>query len=244
MQQLRLHNQKGFTLPELVLVIIIIGIISAVAYREMSSQIETAKFENTLTEMEQISYAIAGNPNLYDKGRRSDFGYIGDIGALPPNLDALVSNPGLSNWNGPYLSTNVSDNSYKQDGWNNSYTYIDTLLRSTGSGSNIDRMIAPNSAALLNNNLTGFIVDVDQTGPGNKKDSLRLELIYPDGSGGSTTATKYPTADGSFSYTNLPVGNHILRMIYLSATDTTSLIVTVNPSSDNKIRLVYPADIF
>lgn len=244
MQQLRIENQRGFTLPELVLVIIIIGIISAVAYREMGSQIETAKFEQTIAEMEQLSYAIAGNPSLYEKGSRSDFGYIGDVGALPPNLDALISNPGLSTWNGPYISSNVSDNSYKKDGWDSYYTYSDTLLRSTGSGSNIDRVIASSSAELLNNSLSGYIVDADNSSPGTKKDSLQIRLIYPNGSGGYTTSTKYPSADGSFSFSSLPIGHHTIELIYLSQPDTTSLMVTINQGKDESLHLVYPADIF
>lgn len=243
MQQLKIDSQKGFTLPELVLVIIIIGIISAVAYREMSSQIETAKFENTVTEMEQISYAIAGNPNLYDKGRRSNFGYVGDVGALPLNLDALVSNPGLGTWAGPYLSTNNSDNSYKKDGWDSFYTYSDTLLRSSGSGSDIDRVIA-RSSDLLNNSLEGFVVDVDHSSPGTKKDSLQIQFIYPNGSGGYTTTTKYPAEDGHFLFSSLPIGNHTIKLIYLTQPDTTSVMVSINPGSANKIRLTYPADIF
>jgi len=40
--------------------------------------------EETRKEIDRLACAIAGNPELYDNGIRSDFGYIGDTGAMTP----------------------------------------------------------------------------------------------------------------------------------------------------------------
>ncbi|MEA2031894.1 MAG: type II secretion system protein, partial [candidate division Zixibacteria bacterium] len=86
------------------LVIIIIGILSTVALRSVNTITDTAKIEETKQELEALSFAIAGNPDIQNNGIRTDFGYVGDVGSLPPNLDALFSNPGsYATWNGPYI---------------------------------------------------------------------------------------------------------------------------------------------
>ena len=91
----------GYTLIELVIVIIILGIITTVAMRSIKDTNQTARIEETKKELEQLAIAIAGNPDLISGGQRTDFGYVGDIGALPPNLDALVQNPGgYTTWKG------------------------------------------------------------------------------------------------------------------------------------------------
>ena len=101
---------------------------------------ETARIEATKTQLDAIARAILGNPLIYSNGTRSDFGYVGDIGSLPPDLDALAFNPGYSTWNGPYIKGAFESGDYQKDGWNTVILYSDTLLRSTGSGSNIDKI--------------------------------------------------------------------------------------------------------
>ena len=54
-------------------------------------------------DADRLAHAVAGDPDLVAGGTRSDFGYVGDIGALPSDWDDLVTNPGYSTWNGPYV---------------------------------------------------------------------------------------------------------------------------------------------
>lgn len=125
--------QGGFTLIEVVITIIILGILSGVAVRQLSSTVATAQYEQTKLEMEALSQAIVGNPLAYSAGTRVDFGYVGDVGALPPNLDALVQNPGgYATWKGPYISRGKTDTDFKLDGWGVAYQLQDSLIRSTG----------------------------------------------------------------------------------------------------------------
>ena len=236
----------GFTLIELIIVIIIVGIMTTVAVRKLSTSLETAKYEHTKKELDALDAAMVGDPNFFARGARTDFGYVGDVGALPPNLDALVTNPGgFTTWDGPYISRGVDLDEFKQDGWKSAYVYSDTLIRSTGSGSNIDKVIAASSSALLGNSVQGYIVDADDEMPGaTYRDSLVIRLTYPDGSGNVATSTTSPTADGSFSFSGVPIGNQRLSVIYTPDNDTTTYTISVTPQSDVKIAVTFPSDLW
>ncbi len=239
-------RQKGFTFIELVIVIVLVGILVTVAARKLGSSIDTAKYEQTKKELDQLANAIVGNPAAYVEGSRVDFGYVGDVGALPPNLDALVQNPGgFATWAGPYIEAGLNGDEFKKDAWNAFYVYVDTLIRSTGSGQNIDKVFARSSASLLNNSVAGVVIDADSDTPGSVyRDSLRILLRYPNGSGSYTTVTTNPNAGGNFSFANVPIGNHTLQVIYLPDSDTLTIPITVVPSSTRKLSLVFPADLW
>ena len=134
-------SESGFTLVEVVMVIIIMAIIAAVAMRSMDKGLETARVEETRNEMNQLAEAIAGNPSLYSNGMRTSFGYVGDVGSLPANLDALTTNPGYGTWKGPYIRSDFSGyaSDFKKDAWGVNYVYnaAARTITSTGSGTNI-----------------------------------------------------------------------------------------------------------
>ncbi|MEA3297403.1 MAG: hypothetical protein U9R56_06015, partial [candidate division Zixibacteria bacterium] len=180
------------------------------------------------------------------KGTRTDFGYIGDIGALPVSLNALVENPGgYTTWDGPYIIRGADPDGFNEDAWHVSYTYTDTLIRSTGSGSDIDKVFAGSSALLLNNTVKGFIVDADKNVPGTiYRDSIIIWLTYPDGLGNLTTATANPDWKGNFSFSNIPIGSHVMKVICIPDSDTVSYPVSVVPQSITRIEIVFPADLW
>lgn len=229
-------RQKGFTLIEVVLSIVIAGILVTMALRSVVTISETAKVEETKQEMEQLAYGIIGNPELENNGIRTDFGYVGDVGSLPPNLDALFSNPGgYSTWKGPYIKRRFSQitNDYKQDAWGINYSYSGGIdITSTGSGSNIVRKLANATSDLVINQITGTVLDLDGTSPGDiYKDSVILQLTIPDGAGNILTKTTNPNAGGYFSFDSIPIGNHDLEIIYLPDNDSLKRFVSVLPNS-------------
>lgn len=253
----KLLTMSGFTLTELVIVIVIIGIIGTVALREMLASIDDARFEQTRSELDQLAFAIVGNPALHTSGARSDFGYVGDVGALPPDLNALVANPGgFSTWDGPYIiagagpGDNPSLGSHLSDAWNVAYTYpvvtgSGVAIRSSGSAVDIDRVIAPAASDLLSNTVSGFITDANRQPPGPVyRDSVAVLLTYPDGAGSMTTAGVMPSADGSFGFSGIPVGNHTLRIVYVPSADTTAYSVCVTPGSEVKLDVAAPMDLW
>jgi len=238
-------RQGGYTMIELVMVIIVIGILAAVATMKLTASLETAKFEATRAEMEQLAFAIVGNAAIHASGARDDFGYVGDVGAMPPNLDALATNPGYSTWNGPYISQNDDNDDFKKDAWNAEYIFFDTLLRSIGSGSDIDLVFASSTSALFENTISGHLVDAGGIPPGaGHAGSLTVQLLYPDGVGGVAAATSPVGNDGSFILSDIPIGDHILRAIYVPAADTVEYNLNVNPGKEVFVTVAFPADLW
>ncbi|RKX27921.1 MAG: hypothetical protein DRP47_05715 [Candidatus Zixiibacteriota bacterium] len=232
----QLSNNSGFTLIEVVLVVVIMGILASVALRSVSTLTGAAKTEETKQELMALSYAIAGNPDLESNGTRTDFGYVGDVGSLPPNLDALYANPGsYATWNGPYVGnqfTQLSDD-YKNDAWGTAYSYSGGVtIISTGSGSNIECQLAGAADHLLRNTVSGNVYDLDGTPPGSVyADSVLIRLTIPNGSGSTTAKTSNTDIGGYFNFDSIPIGNHDIEVIYLPDNDTLRRFVSVVPNS-------------
>jgi len=235
---LNIHEKgscSGITLIEVILVIIIAGILVAVALRSAVTVSDTAKVEETKKELDDLAFAIVGNPELQNNGVRSDFGYVGDVGSMPPNLDALHSNPGsYSTWNGPYIESRFSQDSddFKKDAWGVLYQYSAGVTITSTGGPGIVRKLANSTADLLLNQVSGVVYDIDGTPPGSTyNDSVVLRLTIPNGTGGMLTKTSNPDAGGYFSFDSIPIGNHDIEVVYLPDNDTLKRFVSVLPNS-------------
>jgi type IV pilus assembly protein PilA len=242
-----LRTEKGMTLIELVMVIIIIGILAGVAMKSMSSSIQTSKVEATKKELAALADAIVGNTELISNGVRVDFGYVGDVGGLPPNLDALIKAPsgfatttsamatsGYKTWKGPYIKNSFTQaaDDYKRDGWNILYAYDGGVtITSTGSGSKITKQFANDAADLIKNTIQGVVLDGAGNPPGVKNTDVDITITYPDGSGSTTSAASNPSTNGSYSFAGIPVGNHTILAINTPTNDTLVSYVTVLPRS-------------
>ena len=233
------------------MVVIILGVLATVAMRGLSGSDEVARTARTRAALDQIAWAIAGNPELVSGGTRTDFGYVGDIGALPPNLSALVTNPGgYGTWNGPYISDQFklsgTPSALFKDGWGTAFVYSGTtLIQSTGSGTNISRSLANSSDHLLNNSLNLTVLDLDQHPPGSVyMDSILISLIVPNGSGTTTNRSENPLQDGSALIDSLPVGRHLLRVIFLPDSDTLTRMVAIEPGGSSHLQITFPSDLW
>lgn len=228
--------QQGLTLIELVIVIVIAGILATVALKSMGVVTQTARVEQTKNEMEKLAFAIIGNPTLENNGVRTDFGYVGDVGSMPPSLDALFTNPGgYGTWNGPYIKRRFSQitNDYKEDAWSVPYTYSTNNITSTGSGSDIVRQMGNAVSDFTANQVSGLVLDLDGTPPGNTyKDSVTVRLLIPNGTGGMTYQTTTLGPGGSFAFNSIPMGNHDIEVIYEPDNDTLGRFVSVLPNSE------------
>ena len=125
-----MHFRAGFTLTELLMVIVLLGILAAFVVPRMFKLHEAARINATKDELLQLRRAIVGNPDAISGGQYTDVGYLGDVGSPPPNLEALVHKPDdvpewnpytRIGWHGPYIDTLAGD--YLHDAWGNEYIY-------------------------------------------------------------------------------------------------------------------------
>jgi type II secretory pathway pseudopilin PulG len=232
---------------ELVLVIVIIGILATVAIQSLGTSADSQRFDQTAEEMNRITRAIAGDERLISSGYRTDFGYVGDVGALPPDLDALVFNPGgYATWDGPYLRGDFVENSddYKMDAWNTPYSYSGSVtIGSGGGGSPITRQFAASVEDLTSNTVIGFVRDAKRAPPGDSASDVGVTLIYPDGAGSITSTSTSPSRSGEFAFTGIvPIGLHQIRAVVSGVNDTMSKYIAVNPGSVTMTELRFPSD--
>ncbi|TFB10652.1 type II secretion system protein [Candidatus Marinimicrobia bacterium MT.SAG.2] len=131
----------GFTMIELVMVIVVMAALAAVSVPRINDFITNSKIQASKNEMLQIRAAISGTPDRTAGGRYVDRGYIGDVGAVPSSLNDLITNPGLpaydyfsrTGWNGPYLVDNGTGEILR-DAWLVNYVLnvADSTIRSFG----------------------------------------------------------------------------------------------------------------
>src|SRR5690348_3571440 len=89
----RLKQDDGYTLLELLVVLTILGLLTALATPYVIRYIESGRVKTARTEVANIGSAL----DLY----KSD---IGQYPTSAQGLEALVKAPaGVDNWNGPYL---------------------------------------------------------------------------------------------------------------------------------------------
>jgi type II secretory pathway pseudopilin PulG len=234
-------SEAGFSLIEVLVIIVVIGILAGTALNWMAVSMEDIRTIKTEREMEMLAFAITGNPSKMASGRRSDFGYIGDIGAFPTNLQALNQNPGgYATWDGPYIEPGyLQDNGFLYDEWGIAYTYSGGLtIVSSGGSAAITKKIADASTDYLINNFNGVIMDAADSVPGNiYMDSITVNVSIPNGIGTTITKNYAPDSAGLFRLDSLPVGHHPLRIIYVPNADTLYRELTVLPR--NKSGRIY-----
>ncbi|UCC44363.1 MAG: prepilin-type N-terminal cleavage/methylation domain-containing protein [Candidatus Zixiibacteriota bacterium] len=222
----------GFGLLELLVVIVIIGILASIAIQSMDVSLDDYRRAKTEREMEMLSRAIVGDPDLRSGGQRIDFGYVGDVGSFPPNLQALLQNPGgYSTWKGPYLPPSyVGDTvGFKYDEWGAAYVYSGgTSITSTGSG--LVKKLADESTDYTLNTFQGLIIDSSHSPPGaDLVDSVDILVVIPNGAGATITKTYHPDSTGEFTLDSLPVGCHPLNIIFVPEADTLYRHLTIMP---------------
>ena len=102
-----LGNEAGFTLIELLVVIIVLGLLVGLVGPRLFGRVGQSKQAAAKAQIELLGAGLDG--------------YRLDVGSYPntsQGVDALQRNPGVTNWNGPYLKKAVP-----KDPWGNPYKY-------------------------------------------------------------------------------------------------------------------------
>jgi general secretion pathway protein G len=102
-----LQDKRGFTLVELIVVMVILGLLAALVGPRIFGKVGQAKSNAAKTEIEMLGQAL----DLY----RLD---LGRYPSTEEGLQVLRENPGMENWEGPYLKKALP-----LDPWNRSYHY-------------------------------------------------------------------------------------------------------------------------
>ncbi len=104
----RRRRQRGFSLIELIVVLVILGLLATVVGPQVIKRLGQGKAEIAKLQIDQLEGALG----LF----RFD---VGRYPSTAEGLQALIENPGIQNWSGPYLEKN----SLPPDPWGRTYEY-------------------------------------------------------------------------------------------------------------------------
>lgn len=220
-----MNNRSGFTLVEVIVVLAVLAILTAIAVPVTLRIFETAAEDATREEMLNLKKAMIGDPRKLQSTFRSDFGFLGDIGRLPSTLDDLYTQgslPGFSfdsakqagaGWKGPYITGGFSGEEaedFKKDGLGNDYTF--TVGASTLDGTLVSN--GPDGAfgtsdditvAILPNETTATIRGSVKDTAGNGLAGVSVDLNFAS-NGSLSTVTATTDSNGNYAFLSAPFG--------------------------------------
>ena len=228
--------KKGFTLLEMIFIISIIGIVFSIIFPLVNRIKNDVRYKTTMEEMKNIVYAIVGNLDIKEKGKVSLHNYFSDTGSLPTNLNDLITNPGISSWNGPYLK-DVGD---FKDGWGNDYIYdnINGYIKSkgkdgiNGTSDDLTMYIYQPITNLTNNSIRVYVYDSEGNTMTNTY--LKVQIKYP-----YSNYTDLNYSSGYFYLNSVPYGlSHKIRTALYDSTisDTVEEYICIYPKGPNFIQ--------
>ena len=137
--------------------------------------VDAERTTNTLSELESLKIALAGNPRLIIADGRADFGYIGTMGSVPTNVSQLWqkgSQPSHAfdedtqvdaGWVGPYVPNQLVERllSFDKDPFGNDWIYTSTEF----------------NRVLDNQAVAARILSVGSDGVSGTGDDMRIDVL-------------------------------------------------------------------
>src|SRR5690349_1971381 len=105
--KIKFRRQSGFTLVEMLLVLVILGVLAAIVYPKVAGRSEQARVSAAIAQVAAFKTALEAfevDNGYYPKGK----GGLNDLVVKPRDAQ---------NWHGPYLD------SIPKDPWGNEYVY-------------------------------------------------------------------------------------------------------------------------
>jgi type II secretory pathway pseudopilin PulG len=236
----------GFTLIEIIVIVSIIAILAAAVTPAVVQQLLDTRVSSTRDELETLYQGMVGDP------AQSRFGFVGDIGRLPDDLDELVQRSGLPNystgnvrgvgmgWRGPYVNAGTSANDYRTDAFNRPYTLNNGQVRSAGPDgvvNNADDLVYPPSAPIVTGSVSVTIKTIVSGKTIVDPNGYRVELFYAD------DGDEDDVRDNSdpFNFNNVHMGIHAVRVVKTSNPGSGTVVaqdtIVVRPGSTTAVEL-------
>ncbi|MCS7250318.1 MAG: type II secretion system GspH family protein [candidate division WOR-3 bacterium] len=237
-------KNKGVTLLELLIVMIIIGILASAAVKTWDVTLERQRIEETIKELDEIGRAIVGDERVVYMGTRVDFGFVGDCGMLPRALIDLSLKPDYVDsalWKGPYIKSIFAENpkGFLTDAWGDSYKYYpESLIIRSYAGSNevnyqkwLTKKLANSFSDLFNNEVSGLVYDAFGNTPDSLKATNILITLFHPREGKLIIDSIHPRSGGNFIYSGISIGKRRLVCVYRDTLqyDSIEKIITVYP---------------
>ncbi len=232
---------KGFTLTEIVTVLAILGLVAGALTPVAYHVIESKKDMTAREELQILKKAVTGEPLSTQWGSEATFGYIGDIGSLPQNLEDLYTRPaGIpsysynntletgSGWRGPYTAkksyASVAD--FLQDPYGETYAYtLETPPYPTDAtlGAEIRAIIRSTgwdgtngtqddlTVEILKPEILADVAGMVKNAEGVGVPTVSVTINYP--SNGTLTSSTAPTdTEGRYQFSDMPLGERTITL--------------------------------
>jgi len=134
---MKAKSTKGFTLVELVAVVVILGLMISVGGRYVQFAVDAKKYNETVAKLVTIRNAIVGDDRLVVLGNRADMGYFENNYSFPaagagntvPTVTLRDFLPPV-----PELETAAQASTYQVDAWGTPIFYDDSVQITFGAG--------------------------------------------------------------------------------------------------------------
>lgn len=228
----RITTEDGVSALGLMVVLAILAAAATVAVPLLYDPPLLSREQLTLEKMQAIKTAIIGDPSRQPLRSRHSFGFVGDLGVLPSNLEELFLQGGYPDftavldhhirfgWRGPYLQSALSAQGHRLallDAWGTPFAYTGDGINQTIESAGPDRDF-PNSGDNLSlqisedewrTTVTGQFFDRNRS-PLNE---TLLSIYFPDGSATLAETVLSPADPHAFNSETDPLFSGTIRKI-------------------------------
>lgn len=134
------HRMRGFTLIEMLMVILLVGILATFTTSQYFKFTDEARTNVTLSRLSDLRTAIIGDSRMVAAGKFTNPGFMGQIGSVPTGLNDLITQGAYpaydpfsqKGWRGPYVAS--TDANWNKDAWGVALVYssVTRTIKSCG----------------------------------------------------------------------------------------------------------------
>lgn len=217
------RRHAGFSLIEIIVALAVMSLMLGAMAPLALRQLDSARREATRREMQSLAQALIGDPT------RDEYGYLGDMGQLPPALIDLNDPTGKPAWTvstadgigygfaGPYAPGEATAATGFVDGWGQAYQYSNLAAQVTSAGPDrtfgtADDLLVPNSPPTTTGSLVITVLGIPNSGPPVVLPSSGFRVWVASASAGTRSEPERFPSSNPFAVSALHIGLHGLRV--------------------------------